>query len=50
MPVILEAMERQLGEGDPNKIQVLGASVEETMGALKKRGVVNAKRKKKTEK
>ena len=46
MPVILEAMERHVGEGDPGKIEVLGASIEDIERALKKSAVRGAKRKK----
>ena len=46
MPVILEAMERHVGEGDPGKIEVLGASIEDIERALKKSAVRGAKSKK----
>lgn len=39
MPVILEAMKRGLGEGDPSKIEILGASIQDIESVLRKRAV-----------
>jgi uncharacterized protein (DUF362 family) len=45
MPVIIEAMKRGLGEGDPSKIEVLGASIGDIEAFLKKRATRSTKRK-----
>jgi uncharacterized protein (DUF362 family) len=47
MPVIVEATKRGLGEGDPSKIEVLGASIKDIEALLKKRAT-STKRKKRS--